>query len=390
MNNWDQYVDMLKGSDTVADIATAPMDEQLRAELYRQFAMGLSQGYFLTFMGDPEFPEFVPFENSAFMCQPNPDAVYYVARLDGAGTYRIIGERGNAVVAGFATGNKMFGLHDEWGKGFNNYDVDDLAINADGTFEVILSGERPAGHEGNWLYLHPEADFILLRQFNYNWGRDVDMRLAIERLDYRPAQRPRMSPGATDRLLEQFMKYPRRLTYTGLAQVKRPHDQGFINRFHLNQFEDMGNGEDWPQSYYETVFEIGQDEALVMETELPDSCIYWNTQVIDGLWNQVDILYRQSSLNGATAKLGPDGKYRAVLCAKDPGYANWLDTGDHPYGMLIGRWYRASSAPMPSLTRMKLSEVEGFLGDKTPRITPEERAAALRERLIGSQLRRKW
>ena len=58
--------------------------------------------------------------------------------------------------------------------------------------------------------------------------------------------------------------------------------------------------------------------------------------------------------------------------------------------MLIGRWYRASSAPMPSLTRMKLSEVEGFLGDKAPRITPEERAAALRERLIGSQLRRKW
>ena len=54
----------------------------------------------------------------------NPDAVYYLARIDGAGTYRIVGERGNAVVAGFATGNKMFGLHDEWGKGFNNYDVD--------------------------------------------------------------------------------------------------------------------------------------------------------------------------------------------------------------------------------------------------------------------------
>lgn len=389
MLKWDEYVDLLKPAQELLEQTTAPMDEQLRAEIYRQFAMGLSQAYFLIFQSDPEYPEFVPFENSVFLCQPNPDGVYYYARVDGAGTYRIVGERGNAVVAGFATGNKIFGLADEWGKGFHNYDVDDLAINADGTFEVIFSQQRPEGWTGNWLHLHPEADFILLRQFNYHWGRDVDMRLAIERLGER-TPRPRMSPARTDSLLQDFMKYARRLTYTALAQMRRPHEQGFINKFHLHKFLEMGNGAEWPQSYYESVFQIERDEALVLETDIPEKVGYWNTQVIDGLWNQVDMLYRHSSLNGATAKIDSDGKYRAVLCATDPGFANWLDTGDHTYGMMIGRWYRASSDPTPSLTRLKLSEVASYLDDKSPRITPEERAAVMRERLIGSQLRRKW
>jgi len=56
------------------------------------------------------------------------------------------------------------------GKGLGNYDIDHLDIEADGRFEVIFSTERPEGHEGNWLRLDPEADFILLRQFNYRWG----------------------------------------------------------------------------------------------------------------------------------------------------------------------------------------------------------------------------
>ena len=389
MRGWSEYVDILKQAEQLIGQTTAPMDEQLRAEMLRQFAMGLSQGYFLIFQTDPDYPEFVPFENSAFMCQPNPDAVYYYTRVDGAGTYRVTGERGNAVVAGFATGCRVFGTSEDMGKGFGNYDVDSLDIAPDGTFEVIFSADRPAGHTGNWLRLDPEADFILLRQFNYHWGRDTDMRVAIERLDPMPP-RPRLSPEATDARLEQFMHYARRLTRTALGAMRRPHDGGFINRFHLHNFQDMGNGEDWPQSYFETVFSLEADEAMVIETELPEQVHYWNTQVIDGLWNQVEILYRQSSLNGATAKIDTDGKYRAVLCGTDPGFANWLDTGDHRYGLLIGRWYRASSHPTPECRVMKLADVAAYLGDRSPRITPEQRRADMRERLIGSQLRRKW
>lgn len=391
MQKWSEYVELLKQAEPLIDQTTAPVDEQLRADMYRQFAMGLSQAYFLTFMMDPRYPEFIPFENSAFLAQPNPDGIYHACFLDGAGTYKITGERGNCVVAGFATGKKIFGLQDEWGQGFDNYDVDSLDIDADGKFEVIFSEHKPEGWTGNWLYLNPEVDFLMLRQFHYNWGRDVDMRVAVERLDPMPP-RPRMSPEEVSAKLTQVMHYPRRLTTTALLSMRRPHDEGFINKAHLHNFQDLGNGDSWPQTYFEMVFDLSKspDDVLVLETDLPQNVKYWNVQVIDGLWNQVDILYRQSSLNGATAKVDTDGKFRAVLCAKDPGYANWLDTGDHPYGMLIGRWYKADSHPVPDIKVMKRSELEAYLGDRSPRISAEDRAAAMRERLIGSQLRRKW
>jgi len=389
MRDWNQFVDLLKPAGELFDQVTAAQDEQTRAELYRQFAMNLSQGYLLYFQTDPDYPEFVPFENSAFLLQPNPDAVYYYSRVDGRGAYRVSGERGNSIVAGFAVGSKIIGMEGSPGKGLGNYDVDQLEIGADGRFEVLFSSERPQGHSGNWLYLDPEADFILVRQFNYDWGGDSDMRLAIERVDPMP-RRPRLSPERTDALLaELFGTYAKRLSQIAIGAMQRPMQKG-LNTVALHDFQDLGNSDSWPQAYWECSYRLEDDEALVIETELPEQRHYWNVQVIDGLWNQAEMLYHQTSLNGMTATIDSDGLFRAVLSKQDPGVANWLDTADHAQGMLIGRWYRCSSHPTPKGTKMKLSEVDAYLGGKSARITPEERKEALRQRLIGSQLRRKW
>ena len=393
MQGWDEYVELLKGHESVLEQAVAPIDEQLRADLFRQFAMNLSQGYFLLFQADPRFPEFVPFENTGFLLQPNPDAVYYYSRVDGDGTYRVTGERGTAVVAGFATGSRIIGISDEPGQGYGNFDIDQLTIGQDGRFDVLFSAERPAGYEGDWLQLDRDADFILVRQFSYDWGQERDLRLAIERIDLPqdPAtRRERLSPAEVDDRLNQLFAYARRLSAVGLGAVRRPFEQGYLNDMHLHDFKDLGNGDDWPQAYFETVFQVADDEALVLETRIPEKAHYWNVQVVDGLWNQVDIGYRQSSLNGHTAYVGADGWFRAVLSARDPGYANWLDTGGHGFGMLIGRWYRCSDHPTPSVKKLKTAQVGAYLGEGTARITPEARADAMRRRLIGSQLRRKW
>lgn len=391
MQNWSEYVDMLKRGEEILSEATAPVDEQLRADLYRQFSMNLSQAYFLLMMADPRYPEFVPYLNSGFTLQPNPDSVYYVASLDGTGTYRITGERGNAPVVGFATGSKMFGTDGlKMGKGFGNYDADDLTLDADGRFSVIFSAERPAGYAGDWRYLDPQSEFIHVRQFSYDWGNERDLRLAIERLDADAEPKARPTPAEVDARLRKVFDYAIDVSRVGLAQIKRTHDGGFINKMHIHTFQDMGNGEDWPQAYFETVFDIAEDEALVIESDLPEVRTYWNVQVIDGLWNQVDIGYRQSSLNGLTAAIDKDGKFRAVLSHQDPGVVNWLDTGGSRYGMLIGRWYRCSSTPTPDVTRMKLADVAAFLGDQSLRATAEDRARQLRQRLVGNQLRRKW
>lgn len=390
MRDWAEYVDLLKPAGALLDRTPAPDSEAMQAQLWRQLAMNLSQGYFLLFQSTPEHPEFAPFENSVFLAQPNPDAVYYYAPVDGRGTYRVTGERGDAPVAGFALGNRIIGMDPLPGKGLGNHDFDDLEMDADGRFEVIFSAERPAGHAGNWLRLPEEADFILVRQFSYDWGRERDVRLAIERLDT-PAIRPALSPEQTDAKLTHLLGgYAANLSGIAIGAVARCADQGFVNRFNLTSFQELGNGRDWPQAYWEAVFDIEEDEALIIESELPDERPYWNIQVVDGLWNQLDYVYRQTSLNGLQAAIDPDGRFRAVLSHRDPGIANWLDTGGHGYGMLIGRWYRCSSHPTPRVTRVPFAELDRHLPADAPRITAEDRAEALRQRRIGSQLRRKW
>ena len=390
MRSWSEYVDLLKpAAELIAD-TWAPENVQVQADLCKQLAMNIAQGYFLYFQSDADHPDWAPFENSVFTLQPNPDAVYYYAPVSGEGVYRVTGERGNAPVVGFATGKNMIGMADPPGPGYHNYDVDDLRLEADGSFEVIFSSERPTGHEGNWLYLHPQAKFILLRQFSVDWGKEKDVRLAIERLDA-PALKPALSAEVIDRQLRAlFGGYVKRLSQIGIGTVDRVRNKGLVNKMALHDFKDLGNGGDWPQAYFECVYQIARDEALILETELPERRHYWNVQVIDGLWNQVELVHRQSSLNGHQARTDSDGRFRAVLSAVDPGVPNWLDTGGNLFGMLVGRWYRCSSHPTPTLTKVPLAELRGHLPSDTPHVSVEERARQIAARRRGAQLRRRW
>ena len=105
---------------------------------------------------------------------------------------------------------------------------------------------------------------------------------------------------------------------------------------------------------------------------------YWNVQLNDELFNAVDYVYRQSSLNGHQARVDADGNFRAVISLCDPCVHNWLDPGETLRGMLIGRWLGCDSTPIPTLTRLPFAELHGHLPAATPRVSRDEREAALR------------
>jgi hypothetical protein len=144
------------------------------------------------------------------------------------------------------------------------------------------------------------------------------------------------------------------------------------------------------QKYIMGMFDIGPDEALILETELPKQCRYWMYHLTDEMMSAVDPLNRQTSLNGHTAKLDADGRFRAVICAEDPGVANWLDTAGYARGAIVGRWMYFSDAPQPTLSKIKLTQVLAHLPIDTPKVTPQQRDAAIRLRRKGAQLRRRW
>ena len=80
-----------------------------------------------------------------------------------------------------------------------------------------------------------------------------------------------------------------------------------------------------------------------------------------------------------------------MISLEDPGVPNWLDpVGTLQGGMIIGRWYQADALPIPTLKAVPFAQVRQHLPADTPRVTAAARAATLRERRIGAQLRRRW
>jgi hypothetical protein len=386
---WSDYIDLLKPAGELIDLTWEPQGQQMRADLYRLLVMNIAQGYIWLFQSTPEHPDWMPFENSIFLLQPNPDGIYHVAPVSGDGVYRIVGHRGSNPVMGFALGHTMFGMDDPR-PGLNNYDADGLTIARDGSFEVIFSTTKPDGWSGDWRYLHPETGCILIRQFSCDWGKEQEARFAIERLD-RPALKPRLTAEDVSRRLDALLGgFVRRFAKLCIQYQNGVMQKIGLNSMELSGFEDLGNSAEWPQKYWRCIYDYQPGEALIVETELPEKCKYWNVQLNDGLWNQIEFAYRQSSLNAHQARLDSDGRFRAVIALEDPGVPNWLDSGAHRRGMLVGRWYGADSHPMPTIRKVPFSDIRQHLPADTPRVTAEERDLALRARNIGVQMRRRW
>jgi len=386
--SWGELTDLLKSADDLLSLTWSPGSERQRAELYQQLLMNVSLGYFLYFQADPDHPDWSPFLNSVFLLQPNPDDTYVLARINGEGTYRISGERGSVYMLTFTTGAGMMGLASSPGKGFDQYDAEDLRLAPDGTFEVVLSSERPPGYTGNWWHLDPRADYILARQRSYDWGTERDARLAIERID-RFVPKSRRTPTAiVGDIRELLSGFTPRLTRMWLQFQNALRERGMINKFEFANFGDIGAIR--VQHYWQCVFELQPREALILETDIPKVCRYWNLQLNDPLFNTIEYLYAQSSLNGHQARLDTDGRFRAVLALEDPGVPNWLDTGGFLQGTIMGRWYASDTQPLPVISRVPLSSVRAHLPADTPRVTREERELQIRARVRGGQLRRRW
>lgn len=384
---WPDYLKQLEHAGELWARTWAPQDEQIRAELYRQIMMNLSLGYFVYFQADPDHPEFAPFLNSVFLLQPNPDDTYFYAPVTGGGIYRLSGDRGSVRLLTLTVGKNMVGMADTASPQLLEQDLDDLPRSADGSIDILLSPERPTGYEGAWIPLHPEAEYVLIRQRSYDWGSEADARLAIQRLDADPLKQ-RLAPEEIDARLEGALAFACRLSRFWLDFVHKVKETYEPNTVHVAPFQNMGGVQ--VQVYWEAIFELEDDEALILETQIPDQAPYWNVQLNDELWNTIEYIYRQSSLNGHQARLDPDGKFRAVLAMRDPGVPNWLDVMGRRTGTLVGRWYACSSAPVPALKRVKLADIRQHLPPSTPFVSPDERKVMLLERSRAAQLRRRW
>ena len=347
--------------------------------------LGAAMASYLTSVcADPAHPRFMPGPGYyQHIGTPNPDTVYRTATIDGAGTYRLSGDRGTAPNVTLMP----FGPPTASGvQTFPPFDFAELTIEPDGRFDVVLSPKRPPHHEGDWWQLDRATRTVMLRSVSNDWGRQRDPAVAIVRLDT-PPRRPRPS---AERLAARLETLPalveRSLTY-GLRHVDDLHADGTVNTLRLVDYSATGGlAAQW---YHEGIFVLDEDEALLIEVEVGAACEF-SLALTDRLFGTLDWTNAQTSLNQRQAAVDRDGVLRAVVAPKDPGVQNWLDTTGYSTGVIQCRWIGLPSPPNPSVQVVASSQIPLFLPDRTPTLRPEQRRAALLVRNGGAQLRSLW
>ena len=349
---WDDFCESLKGARGALFREQSPANAFDRAEGYRHLSrlVRLALERFVEH-SDPERPRFYQMARAdAKLGADNPDCRYQNCCLDGSLEYRIRGRRGSSTYLGIGSYFGSYG--DPAPSGCSGYmDSADLQVDADGRFEILVSAKPQSG---NWLPMQPHTSSLIVREFFLDKATEIPVELEIECLGVSRPPGP-LDPVELDRALQSasvFVKGSVDL-FTSWAEnfAKHPNE--------LNAPPDDLRGpahKATNQVFYHGYWKLGPDEALVV-TATPPVCRYWNFQLNNYWLESLDYRYHPITVNKHSVKPEPDGTFRIIVAARDPGVGNWMDTAGHSHGTMGLRWNMAFDPPRPNCRVVRIADL---------------------------------
>jgi len=333
-----------------ADVPRSPADE---AEGYRWVTRlaALAQDWFIE-KADPLHPElFVAQHESRKLMVDNPDVRYLFSVLDDAHAYRLHGSRGDAAYVGLTFGTPI-------GRGavsgrtgtLTQVHLDQFELGPAGEVDVVISPTEPDPPPANWIPLLPGTGQVAVREtfFDRRVQRPSDLRLELL-ADVPP---PVLSPAELVPRLEFAGLFVQFVAAT-VVQMWRDTDRnvnGFGGRSgaaHVEEQEDeVRSHSDADMTYHGGRWVLAEDQALVVTVEPPPrEFLYWGLTIANPWMESYDYRYTTTALNNRRAVGSDDGRWRMAIAPRDPGVANWLDTGGRREGYMLVRWVLAGEDP---------------------------------------------
>lgn len=316
--------------------------------------------------------------------QNGPDLFYCLTFLDGAQDYQLTGNVGACPLILFQILNHLSGHPDS--RVIGNYDFADFDIAPDGSFEIAISArEQP----GNWMRLDPDCDrhFILMRRFmSHPSDRAPVVRLTrTSPLPSNHYDAEEFDEETMAKRIDTAAAYLKYLIHDFNMQLFSTYSKvggGYNNMAFLPGTVTSQVGS--PTSNYAmAVFDLEEDEALIITLNpLPDG-VYWGFQLGDVWSRSLNFTQRQTSLNMSSVVADDDGACRVIVAHKDPGISNWLDTTGRRQGTVVFRNYKTLTQPVPSTLKVKLTDLAKHLPPSTKRVSADQRAAALEARRLA-------
>ncbi|MFP6626847.1 MAG: DUF1214 domain-containing protein [Deltaproteobacteria bacterium] len=271
----------------------------------------------------------------------NADAHYMLAAIDGEHSYRIRGRRGDACYLSITVyGGPRNG---DYGAQHTVATLNhrDMEIEADGSFEIVLGGEK---QEGNWLGLSDDSVFVITRDYMTDSVNGRRTEWVIEAVETAPPPRSNDAEmAARFRAVARFLKdqlsfQPIPLPPANTMQDPVPAQTTF----------------GWPAGdaiYAMGSFDLADDEALVIKGHSPQ-CAFWNVCLWNPFLHSYDYRSERVTLNTAQCSYADDGSWTIVISPEDPGHPNWISTAGRRSGLVWFRWFLVDELPAPLETEV--------------------------------------
>ncbi len=261
---------------------------------------------------------------------------------------------------------------------------------------------RPAREPGGAATVHV-ARHLTLRELFHDWEHEDALDLELVSLDedgappvpfdaaHAAAQLRRMAT-----IVEHQMKFWNEFYAVVLETHADMNGDGkrFMprNDFNAPNAATLATGGGQSTNVYAGgVYELADDEALVVEIHVPVPPLYQGFHLAN-LWGEsLDYANHQSSLNGFQTVWDDAGQSSAryVVAQRDPGVANWLDTTGLPVGFMTFRWTYAEvpgESPTVSVAKVAFDDVARMVAG-TSGVSVEQRRHAIAMRRAHVQRR---
>lgn len=332
---WEEFCDSLKTAGGALMFPGTPRDAFSQAEGVRYLSR-LTRAALEAYVeyGDVEFPELRRMVHETVkLGADNPDNYYMNAQISGQYEYRITGKRNSIDYIGFFTQNGVYGQPGGMAP-CGKLEGRDLVIEADGSFEIIMSKEKKGK---NWLKIEDSSSLLIVRQTFFDRTSEVSAELKIENLNGQKAPKP-LSPEKIDKGLDTAS-----LFVAGAPMLFAKWADGF--KKHTNRLPifspEVSNaaGGDASIIYHHSYWKLEDDEALVIKF-IPPDCESWNFQLNNYWMESLDYRYFPICINKHSAKAAADGTVTIIVSKTNPSSHNWIDTCNHNEGTMCLRWYR--------------------------------------------------
>lgn len=412
---WNDMIDTLNHARDAIDSPdrhAPPASERGLAEGYRYLLGFTFSAIERAFFEDPAFPYFrraiQPTDKATI---DNADALYLSAAIDGARGYRVrgrfLGHRPRYVIVEAHTAyagdsGTLAELSPTERAITGSLDTTDLIVDDDGHFEILVAPQRPPDHTGNFIAGQEgigddvrTARYLIVRVLFDDWETEASPELHIAAIGAQGTHPAPIDPAtAAAKIRRVGALVDNQMTFWNQfydlileAHGDRNGDgRTFMPRNGLNEPTRANlatGGGQCTNVYSGGVFDLGPDEALVIEVDVPITPSYTGFHLAN-LWGEsLDYANRVTSLNGYQAQPDEDGIIRYVVAHADPGVPNWLDTTGLPVGFLTARWtYPQPPDELPTVTvnTVAFDAVRHHLPSATGVVSPDERREQIRVR----------